>query len=271
MTNDFYSILTSRNLWLVDEAEQEKIRNTRVALCGLGGIGSPAGEMLVRLGIGEFTLVDHGQFETSNSNRQIYSFNDTEGKWKTDVTEEYFRKINPEVKIRKYTSVNEQNVSSILEGVDIVILAIDALVPIVLLSRTARLNRIPLFEAWAFAYGNVRVFTSDTPPLEEVYGLPTIHMNLSEMSTEEQVEILSKSIINTASAFPGLLDHYPERAVQKMHMEKTATTLAPLVWLTSSILAIEVMKWILKRGTLALAPEFKAFDPFAFNTFSVRA
>jgi hypothetical protein len=51
-----------------------------------------------------------------------------------------------------------------------------------------------------------------------------------------------------------------------MREERTGTTLAPLVWLTSSMLAIEVLKWILKRGDIALAPAFKGYDPFAFRT-----
>jgi len=267
MTNDFYSLITSRNHWFVDETEQAKIRNTKVALCGLGGIGGPAGEMLARLGIGEFTLVDYGTFEPSNSNRQIYSNTGTDGKWKTDITEENFRKINPEVKIRKFTSVNEQNVNSILEGMDIVILAIDSLIPILLLSRTARQKKIPLFEAWAFAYGNVRVFTADTPSLEEVYSLPTAHLKVSEIGEKEQVELLSRSIFDVAASFPGLMEHYPERAIRKMKEENTGTTLAPLVWLTSCIIAIEVTKWILNRGNIALAPVFRAFDPFTFHVY----
>jgi molybdopterin/thiamine biosynthesis adenylyltransferase len=265
--NNFYKLITSRNLGLIDQADQEKIRNTKVALCGLGGIGSPTGEMLIRMGVGEFSLVDHGKFEPSNSNRQIYSFTDTDGKWKTEVTEEYFRKINPEVIVRKYNSVNELNVKNILDNVDIVILAIDSLIPILLLSREAHLKKIPLIEAWAFAYGNVRVFTHETPTLEEVYGLPTTSRQTNEIDLDEQTKLLSKSIFDSAATFPGLMDHYSEPAILKMKEEGTGTTLAPLVWFTSSLIAIEVTKWILNRGELALAPAFRGFDPFTFRAF----
>ena len=93
MSEDIYKLITSRNLGLINEDEQEILKNSKVAICGLGGIGSPVAENLVRMGIENFSILDHGTFEPTNSNRQIYSFTHTDGRWKTDVTEEYFHKI----------------------------------------------------------------------------------------------------------------------------------------------------------------------------------
>jgi molybdopterin/thiamine biosynthesis adenylyltransferase len=252
---------------MIDEAEQQKIRDSKVAICGLGGIGSPIAEMLVRIGVCNFSLCDHGTFEPTNSNRQIFSFTDTDGKWKTDVTEDYFKKINPDVKVSKYRSLTEDNVTEFLSGADVVILAADAMGPILLLSRKAREMSIPLIEGWAFAFGNVRVFTKDTPTLEDVYGFPTSGRNISEISTEEQSTLLNKSIFDVASSFPDLLEYYPERAVRKMKEEKVGTTLAPLVWLSSVMMSIETLKILLGKGDLALAPSFAVFDPFKFRCF----
>lgn len=266
MDPSYYHLITCRNLGLVDEEEQEKIRNSKVAICGLGGIGSPLSEILVRMGIENFSILDHGTFEPTNSNRQLYSFTDTDELWKTDVTEHFFKKINPDVKVEKFRELTEENVDSFIDGSDVVILAVDALLPILILSRAARGKAIPLVEGWALTFGNVRVFTEKTPTLEEVYNFPTIGRKVTEISEEEQSELLNQSIFQVAESFDGLIDHYPERAIRKMQEEKTGTTLAPLVWLSSNMMAIEAMKIILGRGELALAPSFRVFDPFTFRS-----
>jgi molybdopterin/thiamine biosynthesis adenylyltransferase len=267
MEAELYNLITSRNLGLIDENEQELLRNTKVAICGLGGIGGPISEMLARVGIGSFSLCDHGTFELSNSNRQIFSYTDTDGKWKTDVTEEFFKKINPQVEVKKFNQLTEENVNEFLDGAKVVILAADAMIPIILLSRKARELNIPLIEGWAFAYGNVRVFTAETPTLEEAYGFPTKDHKISEISVEKQSDMLYRSIFDVAGSFPGLMEYYPERAIKKMSEEKVGTTLAPLVWLSSVMMAIETLKVLLGKGDLALAPSFKVFDPFKFRCF----
>jgi molybdopterin/thiamine biosynthesis adenylyltransferase len=268
--NNYYDLITCRNLGLIDESEQQKIKNTKVAICGLGGIGSPIVEMLARLGVGSFSLLDHGKFEPTNMNRQIFMFTDTNDQLKTDVTEGFIKKINPESQVEKYTVINSQNVSKFLEGSHVAVLAADALLPILLMSRKARELSIPLIEGWAVAFGNVRVFTSETPSLEEVYHFPTINRSVEEISETEQDELLLKSIFDLAETFPGLTEHYPEKALKRMKEEGTGTTLAPLVWLTSVLMTIEVLKIILKKGKLALAPAFTVYDPFGFRAYKSR-
>ncbi len=267
MSDEFYKLITSRNLGLLDEEEQEILKNSKVAICGLGGVGGPVAENLVRMGIGDFTILDHGTFEPTNSNRQVYSFTDTNGKWKTDVTEEYFHKINPSVKVEKFTELTQENVNDFLNKADLTILAVDALIPILILSRAARLKGIPLIESWALAFGNVRVFTKDTPSLEEVYNFPTIGRGVDEISVEEQAALLEKSIFDVAASFDGIMEHYPEHAIRKMKEESVGTTLAPMVWLSSIMMAIESYKILLGKRDLALAPSFQVFDPFRFICF----
>jgi molybdopterin/thiamine biosynthesis adenylyltransferase len=267
MSNSNYDLITCRNLGLISESEQDKIRNAKVAICGLGGIGSPIAEMLARLGIGSFSILDHGIFEPTNMNRQIFMYAETDGKWKTDVTEDFLKRINPDIRIKKYTQMHLGNVEEFLYGSNVAILAADSILPILLMSRKARELSIPLVEGWAVAFGNVRVFTDDTPSLEEVYKFPSIGRDIEDISEQEQEDMLLKSIFDMADSFPGLIDHYPEEALQRMKEEKIGTTLSPLVWLSSVMMAIEVVKIILGKGELALAPSFAVYDPFDFRAF----
>lgn len=269
MSNTNYELLTSRNLGLLDEDAQEKFKRSKVAICGLGGIGGPVTENLVRMGIGNLSILDHGTFEPTNSNRQIYSYTDTDGRSKTEVTEEYLRKINPDICIEKFTELTLENVDLFLNGADVAILAVDALIPILILSRAARSKKIPLVESWALAFGNVRVFTENTPSLEEVYCYPTIGREVKDISPEEQAYLLKKSIFDVVASFDGIMKHYPERAVRKLEEENVATSLSPLVWLSSVMMAVETCKILLDRKELALAPSFQVFDPFRFRCFKV--
>lgn len=267
MSNSYYDLITCRNLGLIDESEQEKIKNAKVAICGLGGIGSPIAEMLVRLGIGHFSLLDHGKFEPTNTNRQIFMYSDSDNLWKTDVTEEFLKKINPDVKIDKYRQMTTDNVGDFLKDSAVAILAADAMIPIILMSRKARELSIPLIEGWAVAFGNVRVFTDQTPSLEEVYNFPTIGRSIGEFSEKEQNEMLLKSIFEIADIFPGITEHYSQDAFRRMKEEKVGTSLAPLVWLSSVMMTIEAVKILLNKGELALAPSFAVYDPFDFRVF----
>jgi len=262
MWPDVYRKLVNRNLGLLSQEQQETLRNSCVALCGVGGLGGPISEILCRLGIGAFKLLDRGSFELTNSNRQIFSFLDTDGRRKTDVTEEYLRRINPDVRVEKFLEVSEANVGSLLDGVDVVVLSIDSMIPCLILSRAARSRGLPLVEGWAAAFGNVRVFTRDTPTLEEAYGFPTIGREISSVSEEEAGRLMMLSLQRFMEQVQGVGDYYSDSDWQRLQERNEGTTLCPCVWLTCVLMAHETMKLLLNWGRLALAPTFAVYDPF---------
>lgn len=255
-----YRDLVNRNLGLLTEREQERLRRARVAICGLGGLGGIVAEVLARTGVELFRLLDNGTFEATNSNRQIYSFTDTSGLLKTDVTEGFLKRINPNVMTEKYLEASEANVSRFLEDVDVVVLALDAVLPILLLSREARRRKIPLVEGWALAYGNVRVITEKTPSLEELYGFPTIGRKVSSVTPEEVIRLGHKQVVDTIGSMKGLSAYYPESVLTRLQEKGEGTTFAPFVWLTSVMMALEVCKVLLGWGEVALAPQYTVYD-----------
>ena len=80
----------------------EKLKNSRVAVFGIGGVGGYALEALVRAGVGEIDIIDSDCVAVSNINRQIIATTETVGQLKVDVAEARAKEINPEVKINKY-------------------------------------------------------------------------------------------------------------------------------------------------------------------------
>ncbi|MCM1055045.1 MAG: tRNA threonylcarbamoyladenosine dehydratase [Bacteroides sp.] len=120
---DFYS----RTKALLGEAGTERLKNSRVAVFGLGGVGSYAAESVVRAGIGSAFLIDGDAVSESNINRQLYALRSTVGKDKTDAARERCLDINPDCDITAFKmTVTPENLSDIpLETCNYVIDAID--------------------------------------------------------------------------------------------------------------------------------------------------
>ena len=89
----------SRTETLLGKGAMEKLKNSRVAVFGVGGVGGYALEALVRSGVGEIDLIDSDVVAKTNINRQIIATEDSIGKYKVDVAKERAESINPEVKI----------------------------------------------------------------------------------------------------------------------------------------------------------------------------
>ena len=88
-----------REAWLVGEAALEKLRNSRVALFGVGGVGSYAAEALARGGVGSIELVDNDTVSITNINRQLCALHSTVGRPKVSVVAERLRDINPRIHV----------------------------------------------------------------------------------------------------------------------------------------------------------------------------
>lgn len=84
-----------RTEMLLGNEALEKLKNSHVAVFGLGGVGSYTAEALVRAGIGELTLVDSDRVSESNLNRQIIALHSTLGRPKAEVMAERALDINP--------------------------------------------------------------------------------------------------------------------------------------------------------------------------------
>lgn len=82
----------------------EKLKNSKVAVFGIGGVGSFAAEALARSGVGHIVLIDHDIISLSNINRQIHADSETVGRLKVDVMKERILKINSDAVVETYDS-----------------------------------------------------------------------------------------------------------------------------------------------------------------------
>lgn len=92
----------SRTELLLGDAAMKKLKNSRVAVFGVGGVGGYAVEALVRSGVGALDLIDNDTVALTNINRQIIATLDTVGRDKVDVAEERIKSINPDCRVVKH-------------------------------------------------------------------------------------------------------------------------------------------------------------------------
>ena len=92
----------SRTELLLGEEAMEILKNARVAVFGIGGVGGYVTEALARSGVGALDLTDKDRVCLSNLNRQIIATHKSIGKYKTEVMRERILDINPEAEVRTH-------------------------------------------------------------------------------------------------------------------------------------------------------------------------
>ena len=118
---DINNALLSR----LGEENFKKLKNARVAVCGLGGLGSNIAMMLCRSGVGNLLLIDFDKVDMTNINRQNYYLKHID-KYKTEATKELLKEINPYANIKiKTERITEKNAEELLLGYDIICEAFD--------------------------------------------------------------------------------------------------------------------------------------------------
>jgi tRNA A37 threonylcarbamoyladenosine dehydratase len=124
----------------------DRFATSRVAIIGVGGVGSWAAESLARSGVGSISLVDLDELCITNTNRQIHALHDTVGRSKVDVMAERIRAINPEAEVvERQAFFTEKNADAFLsEDFDAVIDAIDTMRPKCLLIASCHQRGTPV-------------------------------------------------------------------------------------------------------------------------------
>ena len=116
----------TRAAWLLGDAAMEKLKQSRVAVFGIGGVGGYVAEALVRSGVGALDFIDNDTVSISNLNRQIVALHSTVGEYKTEVMARRALDINPDCKIKTFnTFYTPDSVEFDFSSYDYVVDAVD--------------------------------------------------------------------------------------------------------------------------------------------------
>lgn len=138
----------SRTELIIGKEAIEKLNKAKVAVFGIGGVGSFVVEALARAGVQNFILVDDDKVCLTNLNRQIIATYKTIGKYKVDVAKERILEINPKANVETYQEffmpdskeILDESVSYIVDSVDTVTAKIELVI------RANKLN-IPIMSS----------------------------------------------------------------------------------------------------------------------------
>lgn len=250
-----YATAFSRNLGWITQDEQQLIKQKRIAIAGLGGVGGSHLVTLSRLGFENFNIADFDHFEIHNFNRQAGAFVSKLGKSKIDVMTETAKDINPGMKIKQFPmGVNKENVKEFLSGVDLYLDGLDFFAFEVreLLFKTAHELGIPCVTAGPLGMGASLVnFLPGKMTFDQYFGLSTAK-NDEEKSILFAIG-LSPKRIQTKYLIDATRVDFKNRKVPSTIMG---------CMMCSSIASTEILKILLKRGPVSCAPVAIQFDGY---------
>jgi len=254
-----------RNIGPITFEEQELIRTSRVAVLGVGGLGGPLAENLVRAGCQDLVICDFDIFDESNLNRQICTTDDL-GKRKIDVVEVFLQKIDSEISVRKFFKITQQNIDDILNDVKVIALTLDDPATSIFIAREARKRGIPMIESWGVPFLFTWWFTPDSVDYEKCYGLETERFDYLALSNlKKEINLATyQALLPKVFTMPGVREKYdrePGAFEEMMNGSIGARSFAPFVRITSDLLSVDIIfSGILRIKPKNLAPHLKGFD-----------
>ncbi|MCW3974672.1 MAG: HesA/MoeB/ThiF family protein [Candidatus Bathyarchaeota archaeon] len=152
---------------------QLKLKNAKVCLVGVGGLGCPIATQLIAMGIGYLRLIDRDVIELSNLQRQHLYSPKFIGYPKVEVASNRLKELNPYIRVDPFPiSLHERNAEELLRGMDVVIDGLDSARARYAINRACIKLKIPYIHGSVITtFGNVSaIIPNETPCLECFYG-----------------------------------------------------------------------------------------------------
>lgn len=249
-----YDEAFSRNAGLISPHEQIQLRDCRVAIPGLGGVGGVHLLTLARLGVGKFSIADPDSFEIANFNRQIGATLGNLGRSKAKAMAELVQSVNPEADVRVMDEpVTPENVDCFLEDVDLVIDGIDffAIEARRLVFQEARRRGI-----WALTAGPMG-FSAAWLTFDPAGMSFDAYFDLKDsMPRIEQLIAFAVGLAPRATHLP-----YLELSIVDVG-SGTAPSSSLACQLCSGVATAEAIKILLRRGKVRAVPWYCQFDAY---------
>ncbi len=138
---------------MIGDDALKKLHSSFVVVVGLGAVGSFCCEILARMGVGRFLLIDKDEIEKTNINRQVYALHSTLGQDKVAVAKDRILDIYPNAKVDVLKIyLNPENIETILGArPDVIVDAVDIIKTKVSLISTAKNMEIPIVSSMGAA------------------------------------------------------------------------------------------------------------------------
>ena len=211
---------------------QLKLKNAKVTIVGVGGLGCPVALYLTAAGIGRITLIDKEKIELSNLNRQILHWSVDIGKFKTFSAIEKLSKLNPSIKFESYKEeIERESIRELIKDSNVIVDCLDNWKTRFILNEACVSERIPLVHAGVHSwYGQIttimpgkgpclRCILPKTPKEEEKF--PVLGVTAGVLGLLEALEAikiivgLGKPLVGRILFFDGETSSFQEAQVQR--------------------------------------------------------
>ena len=237
-----YQEFTTRNIGFVNETEQMLIRNAKVFVCGVGGMGGACVQSLVRSGIGQLAIADFDEFEVSNFNRQVFANMDTAGKHKAIATVEAVKKINPEIAIEQYGKDWTDYLDKILSQYKIVINGMDDIRAGIFLYRKAREHNAIVIDAYTSPLPSVTCVKPKDPRPEERFQSPSLGKAWKDLTDEDVSGCFIKEMEYVLANSSSIKHIHLNYAIEMISGKRSRMSFAPMVVTTGNLMCYEAIK-----------------------------
>lgn len=238
----------SRNELAIGTEGLEKLKNTTVAILGVGGVGSFAAEACARSGIGRIILVDKDNVDITNVNRQLVAYLSTVGKSKSAVMKERIADINPACEVIDmhmfYTEETYEDFFA--QGIDYVIDASDTVMYKIHLMKECLKRNIPIISSMGAAnkmdptrFQIADISKTHTDPLAKIIRTKLrkegIHKGVTVVFSDESPIVVRPDVVEHVGK--------PDAAIRKAKMPPSSNAFVPSVagliaasWVVNTIL-----------------------------------
>ncbi len=249
-----YEAAFSRNIGWVTESEQSTLKNARVAIGGLGGVGGVHLLTLARLGVGQFNIADFDVFDIVNFNRQVGATINSLHRSKIDVLAEMARQINPDLELKLYPAgIQHDSLDDFLHGVDLYVDGLDFFAFSARRLTFAACERlgIPVVTAAPLGLGTaLLVFGPGGMSFEDYFGFEGC----------DEMEMAIRFLVGLS---PSMLQRgYVADMTRISLAERRGPSSIAACQLCAGVAAVEALKLLLGRGGVKLAPWGSQFDAY---------
>jgi hypothetical protein len=247
MTGFSYAEMTGRNIGFVTAAEQARLRDGTVFVCGTGGMGGSCILALARVGLGHLILADIDSFDWSNLNRQVFAFTDTVGQPKAEATATVLARINPDLRVTVLGQDWPRHAEDAIRTSAVTVNGTDDLGASLHLYRTARSIGRAVVDAYAAPLPSVYVTQPRDLPHERRLGYPTEGTAWDALTADQRAEAFLGEALHVLmhSSSRHYLD--PALVAEVVAGRRPRMSFAPMVITTGQLMAYEAINAVIGR------------------------
>lgn len=263
----YYERTQRNHFWLGGPDGQDRLKNLRVGIAGLGGMGSNLAEIMVRLGVGHIKIADPDTIDYSNINRQVIANRNTVGIKKAVASATELRNIAEDFELVVYEDgITKNNVEEFVSDLDIIIDEIDVfpLQAHIWLHQAARVRNLPLYSGYIIGMGtHVYKFQGARYTFEDFM------LNDKKQIERPSFDFLVERFVNPPPSYmenPEVLEDFCETSLKTSVPIFGATT-----YISQSLIAVRIVADHLslheKVGGVKtpLMPQFISLDPLTLS------